>query len=39
MAKAQTEDELNLRRKSRRRLIGAFAFTLAVAGDTADGAG
>jgi DedD protein len=30
MAKAQTEDELNLRRKARRRLIGAFAFTLAV---------
>jgi DedD protein len=30
MAKAQTEDELNLRRKARRRLIGAVAFTLAV---------
>lgn len=30
MARAQTEDELNLRRKARRRLIGAFAFTLAV---------
>jgi DedD protein len=30
MAKVQTEDELNLRRKARRRLIGAFAFTLAV---------
>jgi DedD protein len=30
MAKAQTEDELNLRRKARRRLIGAFALTLAV---------
>jgi len=30
MAKQQTEDELNLRRKARRRLIGAFALTLAV---------
>jgi DedD protein len=30
MAKQQTEDELNLRRKARRRLIGAIAFTLAV---------
>ncbi len=30
MAKEQTEDELNLRRKARRRLIGAVALTLAV---------
>jgi DedD protein len=30
MAKELTEDELNLRRKARRRLIGAFALTLAV---------
>ncbi len=30
MAKEPTEDELNLRRKARRRLIGAFALTLAV---------
>ena len=30
MAKQQTDDELNLRRKARRRLIGAFALTLAV---------
>ncbi|MGA7595419.1 MAG: SPOR domain-containing protein [Gallionella sp.] len=30
MAKLQTEDELNLRRKARRRLIGAIALTLAV---------
>ncbi len=30
MAKEQAEDELNLRRKARRRLIGAFALTLAV---------
>lgn len=30
MAKEQTDDELNLRRKARRRLIGAFALTLAV---------
>jgi DedD protein len=30
MAKQQTEDELNLRRKARRRLIGAIALTLAV---------
>ncbi|HTN94124.1 MAG TPA: SPOR domain-containing protein [Gallionella sp.] len=30
MAKQQTEDELNLRRKARRRLIGAVALTLAV---------
>lgn len=30
MAKQQTEDELNIRRKARRRLIGAFALTLAV---------
>lgn len=30
MAKAQTEDELNLRRKARRRLVGAAALTLAV---------
>ncbi len=30
MAKQLTEDELNLRRKSRRRLIGAVALTLAV---------
>ncbi|MGA7750451.1 MAG: SPOR domain-containing protein [Gallionella sp.] len=30
MAKQQTDDELNLRRKARRRLIGAVAFTLAV---------
>ena len=30
MAKQQTDDELNLRRKARRRLIGAIAFTLAV---------
>jgi len=30
MAKQQTEDELNLRRKARRRLIGAAALTLAV---------
>jgi DedD protein len=30
MAKQQTEDEQNLRRKARRRLIGAFTLTLAV---------
>ena len=30
MAKEQTNDELNLRRKARRRLIGAVALTLAV---------
>jgi DedD protein len=30
MAKEQSDDELNLRRKARRRLIGAFALTLAV---------
>lgn len=30
MAKQQTEDELNLRRKARRRLIGAIALTLGV---------
>jgi len=30
MAKQQTEDELNLRRKARRRLVGAVALTLAV---------
>ncbi len=30
MARQQTEDELNLRRKARRRLIGAIALTLAV---------
>lgn len=30
MAKQMTEDELNLRRKARRRLIGAIALTLAV---------
>jgi DedD protein len=30
MAKQMTEDELNLRRKARRRLIGAAALTLAV---------
>jgi len=30
MAKEQTEDELNLRRKARRRLIGTIALTLAV---------
>src|SRR3989338_1548835 len=30
MAKQQTDDELNLRRQARRRLIGAIAFTLAV---------
>jgi DedD protein len=30
MAKVQTDDELNLRRKARRRLIGAVALTLAV---------
>lgn len=30
MTKEQTEDELNLRRKARRRLIGAVALTLAV---------
>ncbi|MDH4216756.1 MAG: SPOR domain-containing protein [Gallionella sp.] len=30
MAKEQTEDELNLRRKARRRLVGAVALTLAV---------
>lgn len=30
MAKEQTEDELNLRRKARRRLVGAIALTLAV---------
>jgi DedD protein len=30
MARQQTDDELNLRRKSRRRLIGAVALTLAV---------
>jgi DedD protein len=30
MAKLQTDDELNLRRKARRRLIGAVALTLAV---------
>jgi DedD protein len=30
MAKQQTDDELNLRRKARRRLIGAAALTLAV---------
>lgn len=30
MAKELTDDELNLRRKTRRRLIGAFALTLAV---------
>lgn len=30
MAKQQTEEELNLRRKARRRLIGAIALTLAV---------
>lgn len=30
MAKQRSDDELNLRRKARRRLIGAFALTLAV---------
>ena len=30
MAKQQTDDELNLKRKARRRLIGAIALTLAV---------
>jgi len=30
MAKQQTEDELNIRRKARRRLIGAVALTLVV---------
>lgn len=30
MAKQQTDDELNLKRKARRRLIGAAALTLAV---------
>lgn len=30
MAKQQTEDELNLRRKARRRLVGAVVLTLAV---------
>lgn len=30
MAKQQTDDELNLRRKARRRLVGASALTLAV---------
>jgi len=30
MAKQLSDDEQNLRRKARRRLIGAFAFTLAV---------
>lgn len=30
MAKQQTDDELNLRRKARRRLIGAIALTLVV---------
>ena len=30
MAKVQTDDELNLRRKARRRLIGAIALTLVV---------
>lgn len=30
MAKQLTDDELNLRRRARRRLIGAIAFTLAV---------
>lgn len=30
MAKQQTEEELNIRRKARRRLIGALALTLAV---------
>ncbi|OFZ66913.1 MAG: hypothetical protein A2V79_03510 [Betaproteobacteria bacterium RBG_16_56_24] len=30
MAKQQSDDEQNLRRKARRRLIGAFALTLAV---------
>lgn len=30
MAKELTDDELNLRRKARRRLVGAVAFTLAV---------
>src|SRR3989338_7587250 len=30
MEKKKTDDELNLRRKARRRLIGAIAFTLAV---------
>lgn len=30
MAKQMTEDELNLRRKARRRLVGAIALTLAV---------
>lgn len=30
MAKQQTDEELNLRRKARRRLIGAIALTLAV---------
>jgi len=30
MAKQQTDDELNLRRKARRRLIGAVALTLVV---------
>jgi DedD protein len=30
MAKELTDDELNLRRKARRRLIGAIALTLAV---------
>ena len=30
MAKQQTEEELNLKRKARRRLIGAIALTLAV---------
>ena len=30
MAKQLTEDELNIRRKARRRLIGAVALTLAV---------
>ncbi|MFZ2525559.1 MAG: SPOR domain-containing protein, partial [Candidatus Ferrigenium altingense] len=30
MAKQLTDDELNIRRKARRRLIGAIALTLAV---------
>ena len=30
MAKEQTEEELNIRRKARRRLVGAVALTLAV---------
>jgi DedD protein len=30
MAKQQTDDELNIRRKQRRRLVGAIALTLAV---------